>query len=228
MKYKYIIFDADDTLVDYDADSQRSFRAALAAVGRERDEELFARWIEFDYGNWDKIGLSDVHLPAIQAAYHDLYRRHVVEIFAHGAEITGDRTALAEAEFLAEFARPGIEVEGAHAVVEALKARGYRVYAATNGLTSLQRTRLAEFPLDGVFISEEIGTIKPDVKYFMHILDALGAAPSECLMVGDSLSSDIAGAAAAGLDSVWLNRRKKPCPAGMTEIVNISEILELV
>ena len=229
-KYRYIIFDADDTLVDYEKDSLRAFRAALRAIGREDDEKLLKICIDFDYGNWDKVGLSDVHLPTVQAAFHDLYRGHVRDIFAYADKMCGLGGKAAEAEriFLQEFSMPGIEVEGAREVVCELVARGYRVYAATNGLSSLQRSRLKEFPINGIFISEEIGAIKPTYAFFKHVLDCLKARPSECLMVGDSLASDIEGARRAGIDCVGLSRRNAPCPPGVREIKRLKALLDIL
>ena len=76
---------------------------------------------------------------------------------------------------------------------------------ATNGLGRVQRSRLADFlPMTAaLFISEEIGCIKPSGTFFERITDVLGCAPHECLMVGDSLSSDIAGAKNAGMAACW-------------------------
>lgn len=225
-KYKNIIFDADDTLVDYVLDSERSFLAARKAIGREEDEEVQRIWVEFDFANWDRLGLSDLSTPAMQARYHELYGTHVREIFAQTAHLGSSEAA--EKAFLEEFARPGIEIDGAAEVVATLKARGYRVYAATNGLSSLQRTRLGALPLDGVFISEEIGAVKPGVAYFEHILERLGATAAECLMVGDNLSTDIAGAQAAGIDSIWFNRHGKPGPENIAEINRLIDLLEIL
>lgn len=223
--YRYLIFDADDTLVDYGKDSRRAFRAALSALGRENDEALMRAMVEFDYGNWDAVGLSDVHLPAVQTAYHDLYRTHVRGIFEHADRICSleGKARQAEEAFLDAFSMPGQEIPGARRIVAELRKR-YRVYAATNGLSSLQRRRLSEFSLDGIFISEEIGAIKPNADFFRYILHALSAAPSECLVVGDSLSSDIAGAQAAGIDCVWFNRSGGVCPSGVREIKDLAEI----
>ena len=62
-----------------------------------------------------------------------------------------------------------------------------------------------------VYISEDIGVIKPLSAFFSRILDDLGARPGQCLMIGDSLESDVAGAKGAGIDSCWLNADGRPC-----------------
>ncbi|MCB9724963.1 MAG: HAD family hydrolase [Spirochaetaceae bacterium] len=61
--------------------------------------------------------------------------------------------------------------------------------------------------LDVVVISEEVGIRKPRREIFEAMVEALGVAPREILHVGDDLEADVAGAAAAGLRTLWLTRR---------------------
>lgn len=227
--YRCILFDADDTLVDYAKDSERAFRAALCAVGREGDEEALDVLVRFDFGNWDLVGLCDVHLPHVRDNFHELYRNHVHDIFVHADMVCGFNGKANEAEraFMKEFSMPGQPMEGAEEVVGALKGE-YRLYAATNGLSELQKTRLSAFGLDGIFVSEELGAVKPSPDYFSRIFEALGESAENCLFVGDSLSADIAGAQACGMDSVWLNRRGAVCPSGVREIRSLKELLNLL
>lgn len=227
MKYRCIIFDADDTLVDYREDAVRAFRAALRTVGAEREKTL-AVCLEFDYGNWERVGLSDVHLSHIQERYHELYRAHVDAIFSHADEVCGlgGRAKEAADAFLDAFSRPGTPVEGAEETVRALAPK-YRVFAATNGLASLQHSRLSRFPLEGVFVSEELGAIKPSAEFFSRMLARIGESPASCLMVGDSLASDIRGAHAAGMGCVFFDRAGTPLPAGENFPV-ISDLRDLL
>jgi putative hydrolase of the HAD superfamily len=69
----------------------------------------------------------------------------------------------------------------------------------------LARTGLAPF-LDGVVISAEVGASKPDRAIFEHALAVAGATADEALHVGDTADVDLAGARAAGLRAVHLDR----------------------
>jgi 2-haloacid dehalogenase len=64
-----------------------------------------------------------------------------------------------------------------------------------------------------VVTSEDVGAYKPARSMFAAGLAALGLGPDEVLHIGDSLSCDVAGAQAAGIRAVWLNRLGRPAPA---------------
>lgn len=228
--YKYLIFDADHTLIDFDADVARAFHTALAAVGRD-EPDVLRTCIEFDNGNWDRIGLCNVHLPHIQENFHKMYREHVTAIFEHAGKVHGfsAQTKKAEEVFNAAFCEPSHFYDDTEQVLERL-AKKYELYVATNGLTVMQRGRLSalEGCIRHVFVSEELGTIKPSVDFFARMLQKLNAKPQECLMVGDSLSTDIAGANAAGIDCVWLNRGGAALTKTHSVAAQITSLTELL
>ena len=125
-------------------------------------------------------------------------------------------------------------VEGAHDIVKLLKSRGYKVYATTNGLSSTQYRRIKESGLgelfDGVFVSEDAGSQKPDTEYFDFVISHIPEKDkSKMLVVGDSPSSDILGGINSGIDTCWYN------PNGMTskykptyEIKSLEELKEIL
>jgi HAD superfamily hydrolase (TIGR01549 family) len=93
----------------------------------------------------------------------------------------------------------------------ALKSAGIPLALITNGASDTQREKLRVLEIerwfDAVVISGEIGIAKPDVFPFDLALNKLKVEPDKVWHVGDSLTADVAGAKAAGLTAVWLNRR---------------------
>ena len=217
MQYEYIIFDADHTILDFNADERRAFRAAFRAAGVPADEEMIEACWAFSARNWGDLGLYNVHLPEIQRRYHALYYDHVRDImqFADASYGLGAGRAAAERAFLHTLSSGGHCVDGARETIAALCTK-YRVCVATNGLTAMQTGRLQALSpmLYRVFISEQVGAIKPTAAFFGGMVGALNTAPARCLMVGDSLASDAAGANAAGMDCVWFNAQGAPLPSG--------------
>ncbi|MBN1798510.1 MAG: HAD family hydrolase [Spirochaetales bacterium] len=86
----------------------------------------------------------------------------------------------------------------------------YKLALITNGIPDLQQFKLKKSGLARFFevitISGELGTAKPDPKLFDHTLTQLGIRAREAVMIGNSLNSDIKGAQAAGIFSIWLRR----------------------
>ena len=113
-----------------------------------------------------------------------------------------------------------------------LKKRG-RVFLITNGTPAAQYGRLDALGIrslfDGIFVSDEIGFAKPDPRFFGYVLSAAGAAREDCIVIGDSLTSDIAGANAAGIYSVWYAPQGEPCGAAPDAVArSYAEVLSAV
>lgn len=119
------------------------------------------------------------------------------------------------------------DVAGALATV---RARGWRVVVVSNWDQSLgsvlARVGLGAL-LDGVVTSAEVGAGKPDPRIFTAALELAGVSGGEALHVGDSLEEDVAGAHAAGIEVVWLNRGRADAPAPGDRVVEITGLDEL-
>ncbi len=234
-KYKYLIFDADHTLYDYIADELQAFRDLYAELGLPVTDELLAFSRHNSETVWTEAGLYDVHSPKIQASYHALYRSHVKGIFQNvfekfpckaEPEKTGER-------FLYHLSRQGKLFDDAYGVLSALsKKKGgrYEIAVGTNGLSFIQEGRLKGIQdlVERVFVSQALNAIKPLPAFFHGILKTLNASADECLMIGDSLSSDIAGANAVGMDSCWFNPKGMALTGGVIPKYQISSLQELL
>ena len=106
----------------------------------------------------------------------------------------------------------------------------------TNGASDTQRHALHNLGIEklfaALFISGERGLAKPAKEVFERTLDELGALAGSAWHVGDNLRTDVAGAKAAGLTAVWLNRLGRPRDAGAPapdyEIRSLAELPRLL
>ncbi len=78
-----------------------------------------------------------------------------------------------------------------------------------------------------VVTSEDVAAYKPSPRVFQQALAVLGLSAEEVLHVGDSLSADVAGARAAGIGAVWVNRRGRPVPDGLDPAFVIGQLTDL-
>ena len=132
-----------------------------------------------------------------------------------------------------ELARVFDDVPG---LLAALRDAGVATALVTNSSLAGQMEKLASVGLtsafDAVVVSGAIGIAKPDPAIFDEALQQLGLTNLDVWHVGDSLSSDVAGAAAAGIPSVWLNRsgrRRGPTdPMPDVEITSLHDLVALI
>ena len=228
----HILFDVDDTLLDYQRAEAQVLSRIFAGCGRElRAEELSEAW-RLSWAYWDAERLSETDAPEVQREYHERYHRSVQAYCGelsrrYGLGMSAEETYR---QFNALLGQAVTVYEDTLEVLDALKGRGYVLCAATNGLACVQRPRVEALGgrIDRLFCSEAMGVVKPMEAFFARVLEETGARAEQCLMVGDSLRSDISGAKRAGMRTIWVNRKGQAAGEyAPDEIVeNLKEILD--
>jgi len=194
-----VLFDWGDTLMRWAWEPEllaEGHDAGLRAIGREPVPALTER---FRAGYLPLLRtpgtLEEVEYPA-------LLRRLLGE---EGIEVTdAELLRFLEAEHAA-WQPARLLASTTHALLEALRDRGLGVGLVSNAFDppellhrDLEQMDVAK-RLDVAVFSSEVGRRKPHPAIFRRALDALGADPAETLFVGDTLATDIAGAAALGM-----------------------------
>lgn len=132
---------------------------------------------------------------------------------------------------LEEIARSQLLFDDARLLLDAIDP-DIRLAVITNGASDTQRAVLRALGLEdrfhAVIVSGEVGVAKPDRAIFEAALDAIGARPDQAWHVGDNPIVDVAGARAAGLTAVWLNRGYQSSADGLAEPhLEVHSLLEL-
>ncbi|MBF0710048.1 MULTISPECIES: YjjG family noncanonical pyrimidine nucleotidase [unclassified Gemella] len=200
MKYKYLLFDLDNTLFDFDKSQDRAVRELLRDQGIKNIEKYLDKYIEINKALWISFEKGEISREYL------VNNRFKLLFSNFGIDVDGNLLAKKYEEILS---KKSYTYDGVNSLLEKLKERGYQIFAATNGLSVIQRGRLANASftkyLDDIFISEEIGYQKPENEFFEYIYNKIGGVKDEYLMIGDTLYSDIKGANDFGIDSVWCN-----------------------
>ena len=220
--YRWLLFDADGTLFDYDRAERTALEQALAQIGVSFEPGHLATYRRINQALWQGVEKGEIK-PAVVKV-----RRF--ELLLEAIRVTHSPAALS-AGYLECLANCSELVEDAAAVLGALH-RKYRIAILTNGLTVVQRGRLGRSVIrhhvSDIIISEEIGAAKPAKEFFDTAFARLGnPSKREVLMIGDGWASDIQGAVQYGIDACWYNPGRKPRPANhqiTREIASLSEL----
>ena len=201
MIYKFLLFDLDHTLLDFDAAED----VALSHLLKEEGVEDIQAYKDY-YVPMNKTLWKDLELKKITK--QELVNTRFAKLFAHfGIEKDGAYLAERYQFFLSKQGQifPGVED-----LLKKLIHQGFELYAATNGITFIQTGRLEQSGIapyfKEIFISEQLHTQKPDASFY----EKIGARipnfdKNQTLMIGDSLSADIQGGNNAGIDTIWYN-----------------------
>lgn len=235
MSYKYIIFDVDDTLLDYGSAFHTAEKAIADYLKVEYSEEYIMLSEKLGWKAWKEARLNDTDSEDVQKNYHTYYYQYLRQhyralIEAYDAKISVEE--LVEL-YIKSVASSKVFMEECTLEVYKGLAKNYRLVLATNGIDRIQRKRIRAFlPYTyKTYISENMNTIKPAEEFFKYIIDDMECDPEECLMVGDSMSNDMVGALDAGLDVCYYNIRNKIIPEGISvnyEIKGIEEMLNIL
>lgn len=213
--YETVLFDIDDTLCTYRRSSATVLEDAFTTVGVEPFFE--ASTYHDRYGEFvDETDSID-----------DLRRACFGAIAADAGRDPALGRAVADA-FASERDHADVEpLPGALAAVETLAA-DHRVGVVTNGAPEMQVVKLGELGLADAF--ETVvhagydAPAKPHPEPFARALDALDTPADRAVHVGNSLSSDVAGAHAAGVASAWLDAGTPPDPTPTYTLSSMADL----
>lgn len=201
MKYKFLLFDLDHTLLDFDAAEDVALSHLLKEEGVEDIQAYKDYYVPMNRALW-----KDLEQKKITKA--ELINTRFEKLFAHFS-IEKDGAYLAE-RYQFFLSKQGQTFPGVEDLLKTLIHQGYELYAATNGITFIQTGRLEQSGIKPyfkeIFISEQLHTQKPDAAFYEKIGARIPNFDKKySLMIGDSLSADIQGGNNAGIDTIWYN-----------------------
>jgi 2-haloacid dehalogenase len=221
--YNWLLFDADGTLFAYDGAEEEALQNVFAHYQLSFNEEVAAAYKRINQGMWKRLEEQTISLMDLRwKRFADLF----AEMGIHQDAVVFSRTYL---NYLGQSAHL---IPGSLEVLDQLQGR-FRMAIITNGINDVQHSRMRlsglgrYFPF--IFTSEAIGVFKPARGFFDAVFAGIGQPAKEnVLVIGDSLSSDIAGGVGYGLDTCWYNPRGEQDKNGYPITYEIRELRELL
>ena len=197
------LFDLDQTLLDFHASEYIALGIVLKANGLSFSDEIYRAFKAYNKSLWLELEKGTISRT-------ELFTKRFQDVFSRcEGETAGLDPLKVNDDFIRTMSVNGVLMDGALEFVRKAKESiaDARIYIASNGATVNAKGRIASTGLDRyideLFISEDMGVTKPDAAFFDLCLNRIGEPRSSCIMIGDSLSSDMLGAKNASLDSVW-------------------------
>ena len=179
-KIKVLFLDIDNTLLDFDAGAAWAMNLCFEKAGLQYRPEMFVVFKEENNKIWRRIELGELTMDDLFYVRWQTVLRHL-GLTADGVEM--------EKEFRRLLHLSAVPVEGAKDILEYLHKKEYCLCAASNGPYNQQINRLKSADM---------------LKYFKHcFVSEMVVLPSECMMIGDSLTADIEGGQAYGMSTCW-------------------------
>lgn len=221
--YKWLLFDADNTLMDFDSAARIGLERTLSSQGLTLTDDSFKIFQHVNHECWSAFEKGDLEAEKL--------RWLRFKKFFDWINIQNVNSVDIGRQYLKELADVNTPYAGVEELLHSMRSN-YRMSIITNGLKEVQRPNYRkrgwEELFDSIIVSDEIGVQKPKREYFDYTWKSIEHefSKKEVLVIGDNLKSDIVGGRDYGLDTCWISSGRK----NTTEIYptyTIESVLEL-
>ena len=197
---KTVLFDLDETLFDFKSDERAALKSTLLSLGIKTDDAVLSLYSRINLEQWKRLEKREITRDQVK------FNRY--KLFFEALGVNSDPN-LANELYEGKLSEQGRLLPGAKQTLEWLYG-SFRLFIVSNGTEQVQRGRLKNTGIDiffeKAFFSEQIGFEKPDIRFFDACFSSIPEYHRKStVIVGDSLSSDIAGGRMAGITTLWIN-----------------------
>lgn len=205
LRYQQIIFDVDDTIIDFAATEDFALHKLFNNHNWPLTPEIQRQYHAYNQGLWRRLEQDEI-------TYEDLskmtFHNFVKDQF--DIEVDGQKTM---DEYRSYFGETHQLLPGVEDTLKFAQKKGYKLAVLSNGEKFMQNHRLelagVKKYFDLIVTSEEAHYSKPNAHTFDYFFSRTEIGPSETIFFGDGLQSDILGADKYGFDSIWYNHRHR-------------------
>ena len=221
--YDIFLFDADGTLFDYDKAEEHALETMFGRCGLSYSEDVRQKYRDINETLWRRLEKGTVTIDELKTLRFD-------RLFADiGVSLDASEF---NSRYLHELGSGTFLIDGAFEICRDLTARGKLLFIVTNGMLATQQSRIEHSQIkdfiSDFFVSAHIGFSKPSIEYFDYVFSKLPRVDkSKILIIGDSLSSDVAGGNNAGIDTCWFNETGQANDTGIATTYEIRALSEL-
>ena len=219
---KYILFDLDDTIFDFKRSEAFAISQTMQKLGVTPSAFLISRYSEINDSMWKKLERGEMTRDEVLILRFEKFFGEL-GVAANFSEVRAfyEKTLGSSYFFF----------EGAEQMLDTLSKK-YDLYIVSNGTAAVQQGRLERSGVGkyfkDIFISQALGFNKPDVRFFEKACEQIqDFKKEEAVIIGDSLTSDIAGGKSFGIKTVWYAPHGKQSELPDITVRSFAEILSI-
>lgn len=223
MRYKTLIFDADDTLFDFKASEKEALEKTLLEYKINYNEEYhLTAYKNINTKIWKELEDGKITQRELKVERFKRYCDYLKYDF-NPYEFSQ--------KYMENLSNSSILFEESLELIKTL-AKNFKLLIITNGLTKVQSGRIKKSLIapyfEDIIISEEVGISKPNPEIFRLSLEKNNIfSKEEILMIGDNLGSDIKGGLNFGIDTCFYNPERKEIKEDIKPTFEIKKLNEL-
>jgi len=200
VRYKTLLFDLDDTLLDFGASEDVALQKLFNLQQVTLTPEIKANYKKLNDSLWRAYENDEIDRDEV------VNTRFALLFEQYGIQVDGVALQKKYNEYLSEGHHL---IEGAIELIQRLHVE-FDLYVVSNGASNTQQKRLTDSGLapyfKKVFVSEDTGYQKPMKEFFDIVFSQVESINlKETLIIGDSFSADVIGGWNAGIDTCWVN-----------------------
>ncbi len=200
MKYNTLLFDLDDTILDFTKGEKKALTGLFKEMQVKDVQKAMDDYVVLNKSLWNELEKGNVTRDyVLNTRFSMLFKKYNIDV-------DGDQV---EKRYRHYLNLQHDYIDGAEEILRDL-CKNYKLYIITNGVSDTQFKRIRDANLEqcfeNVFVSEDIGYQKPAAEYFKAVINKIpGFDLRKTLIIGDSLTADIAGGARLNIPTCWFN-----------------------
>lgn len=226
-RFKTILWDVDNTLLDFDKSEDYALRYSFEQFGKKIDTKTVHLYSKINMSYWESLERGEITKDKVLSGrFESLFKELLISDIPVGEFQAIYQKALGSVAYYKD---------NAYRLCKEL-SKEFKQYVVTNGVTITQQSKmkLSGFDkiMDDIFISEKIGNPKPSPLFFEDCFKMIpGFEREKTIIIGDSLTSDMKGGNNAGIFCCWYNPKGSKNTGDVKvdfEIKNLWEVKEIL
>ena len=230
-KYKKILFDLDNTLVDDDENRKYAIKQILLERNDKVNSDILNKFVELDNQFWKERAERKVKDPYKFKSNEDRTKWIRAQRFInYFKDISFEEAVEINNKYISYLSMNIVPIKNAEEILEYLYKKHYEIYIITNSPKKVVKDKLAKINalnyIKESFSAEEAGHMKPHNEFYEKFFKKIGTyEKNDMIIIGDELEKDILGGIQNGIDSCWFNLNRQ---ANTTELKPNYEIHYLI